>query len=226
MTHNLAKVAVGKAAAALVQTGMTVGLGSGSTAFYFIEELILRCKQGLLIQAVATSEASRLQAFAGSIPLIDETKVTSIDLTVDGADEIDPKGRLIKGGGGALLREKIVATHSKKYVIIADESKKVDYLGRFPLAVEIIPFCAHATIEKLVQMGYQGKIRATRQTPFITDNGNYIFDIQLPYPCKHPEEDHQRIRTLVGVVETGFFLMPVNLFLIGRSDGTVETITN
>lgn len=226
MTHNRAKAAAGKAAAALVEPNMIVGLGSGSTAFCFIEELIKRTKEGLRIQAIASSEASRQQAAAGNIPLIDESKVTSIDLTVDGADEIDAKGRLIKGGGGALLREKIVATISKKYVIIADESKKVDYLGRFPLAVEIVPFCANATIQKLIELGYRGKTRMVKNDHYVTDNGNWIFDIQLPYPCKNPEEDNHRIRSVVGVVETGLFLMPVNLFIIGRTDGAVEKFTN
>lgn len=226
MNHNPAKEAAGKAAAALVQNGMIVGLGSGSTAFYFIQELILRCSRGLSIQAIATSEASYQQALKGSIPFVDQTSLTSIDITVDGADEFDAMGRLVKGGGGALLREKIVANISKHYIIVADKSKQVDHFGRFPLPVEISPFCFKATINRLEQKGYRGKLRLHDQKPYITDNHNYIFDINLEYPCKDPEIHHRQIREVIGVIETGFFFTPVNLFLIGRADGTVEELPN
>lgn len=221
MEQDLQKIAVGKAAAALVKPGMVVGLGTGSTAKYFIEALIKRCQEGLKISAIATSEASHRQALAGSIPMVDPAKLTKIDLTVDGADQIDQLGRLIKGGGGALLREKMIADISEKYVIIADKSKEVDHLGKFPLAVEIIPFLHEATIAKLNKQGFKGHLRLKDGLPYKTDQGNYIYDINLIYPCKDPEEQHRRIRSVIGVVETGFFFIPVTLFLIGQPDGTV-----
>lgn len=218
-----AKRTAGYAAADYVQDGMLVGLGTGSTAFYFIDRLIQRCKEGLQMRGVATSQKSLEQALAGNIPMADISNITSIDLTVDGADEIDPHKRMIKGGGGALLREKILATMSRNVVIIIDETKQVQQLGKFPLPVEIIPFGYNSTIARLKQMGYPGVLRKDKSgNIYITDNGNYIVDIHFTNPLDYPENDNLRIRFTPGVVETGFFFNLVGTVITGFKDGRVE----
>ncbi|MFZ0564726.1 MAG: ribose-5-phosphate isomerase RpiA [Chlamydiales bacterium] len=220
--QNEIKQAIGQKAAALVEEGMLVGLGSGTTASYFIKSLIERCRNGLKIQAVSSSIQSLEIARAGNIPIMDMAQVTSIDLTIDGADEIDPKNRMIKGGGGAHVREKIIASSSKKMIIIVDESKLVDELGQFGLPVEILPFGYQATIAKMKKLNYEGELRKKEDgSSYISDNGNYIFDIHEPKRFPHPEQDHDRIVNLAGVVETGFFFnLPVQV-LVGYADGTV-----
>ncbi|MCP5470383.1 MAG: ribose-5-phosphate isomerase RpiA [Chlamydiales bacterium] len=212
------KNAIGKKAASLIEDGMLVGLGTGSTAAFFIQHLIERCKEGLRIEAVSSSVRSQEMAQKGGIKVLDMNKVSSIDLTIDGADEIDPKNRMIKGGGGAHVREKIVACASKKMVVIVDESKLVQTLGRFGLPVEILPFGIVSTLHKLKKLGYDGRIREG----FTTDNGNMIWDIHTPKEFPDPETDHHKIIETPGVVDTGFFLnIPVKV-LVGYSNGTVE----
>ncbi len=221
--HLRAKIAAGKAAAELVQPGMLLGLGTGSTAQCFIDSLIERCKSGLQVFAVASSERSRKQAEGGGIPLLDIETVTALDLTIDGADEIDPSKRMIKGGGGALLREKIIASMSKEMIVVIDSNKIVSSLGRFPLPVEILPFASLATLTKLANLGYQGDLRKKSDGQlFKSDNGNYIVDIRLPFPCKEPEKEHERIRAIPGVLETGFFLHLAGRVVVGFPDGKVE----
>lgn len=226
MNSNIAKKAVGNAAADFVKSGMLVGLGTGSTASYFIQSLIERCRQGLKIEAVATSERSRQQAIEGGIPFCNIDTITSIDLAVDGADEIDHQKRMIKGGGGALLREKIIASISKEMVVIVDENKLVENLGAFPLPVEIVPFAHQAIIFKINSLGYSGAIRRNQKSEiYITDNGNYIFDIHFQELRDDPEADQQKIQAIPGVVETGFFFNLAGRVLIGRSDGSVKQLT-
>lgn len=224
-SSQIAKRAAGEEAVKFVQPGMLVGLGTGSTAYYFIEKLILRCRQGLKIHAIATSKRSHEQALKGGIPLLHVEDVTSLDLTVDGADEIDPQKRMIKGGGGALLQEKIIASSSREMIVIIDESKLVPYLGGCPLPIEIVPFAFHAIIKKINEIGFTGHLRQTDdQKNYITDNGNYIYDVRLEAPCLHPESIHKSIRAIPGVVETGFFFNLAGRVLIGRDDGTVDQI--
>jgi len=212
------KKALGEKAASLVEEGMLIGLGTGTTATYFIKSLIKRCQQGLKISAVSSSIKSQELARRGGIEVLDMNTVTSIDLTVDGADEIDPQNRMIKGGGGAHVREKIVASASKQMVVIVDESKLVAKLGSFGLPVEILPFGQMATINKLERLGYAGKLRKN----FVTDNQNLIWDIHTPHFFEEPERDHMRIINTPGVVDTGFFLgFPVKA-LIGYASGKVE----
>jgi len=223
-THDLAKKNVGKAAAALVQDGMLLGLGTGSTAKFFIESLIERCRNGLKVSAVATSARSAKQAQDGGIPLIDMAHITSLDMDVDGADEVDTKKRMIKGGGGALLREKIIASISREMIVIVDESKVVNQLGLFPLPIEIVPFAHHATLRKVTSLGFNASFRhSDNGNLYITDNGNYIIDIKYPNPCANPEKDDLILKNIPGVVETGFFFNMAGRILIGRNDGTVET---
>lgn len=220
---DLAKKAAGQAAANLVENGMIIGLGTGSTAIHFIEALIERRCLGLDVKAVATSVRSQTLAERGTIPLLDINTLSFIDLTIDGADEITLDLQMIKGGGGALLREKIVAHMSKKMIVIVDESKVVKNLGKFPLPVEIVPFAHHVTLQFLNRMDYQPKLRLLdSQKPYVTDNGNYIADLTLPFPCLDPYTHNSRIRSLPGVVETGFFLEVANQMIIGYPDGKFE----
>ncbi len=220
MSIEAAKRLAGEKAASFIENGMIVGLGTGSTAAYFIEHLIERCKKGLKITAVASSTPSQELAKKGGIPLVDINSITLIDVTVDGADEIDPEKRMIKGAGGALLREKIVASMSKEMIVISDETKLSPHLGSRKLPVEIIPFAHPATISKLKKRGYQGELRLKGRSPYLTENGNYIFDIEL-HQCR-PEEDHEAILQVPGVVETGFFLDYAGRVVIGFLDGTVQ----
>lgn len=218
MNQKEIKKALGAKAAQLVEEGMLVGLGSGSTSACFIESLGLRCQNGLKITAVSSSIASMELAKRFGIPVLDMEKVTSIDLTIDGADEIDPQKRLIKGGGGAHVREKIVASSSKKMVVIADETKLVQVLGNFGLPVEILPFGARATAHKLQALGYEGKWR-----PGLTDNGNLLYDIHTPKLFLSPEKMHEQIIHTPGVVDTGFFFNLATTLLIGYADGRIES---
>lgn len=217
------KKKIGKQAALLVEEGMRVGLGTGTTAAYFIESLIKRCQEGLKISAVASSMASMEQAKKGGIPMIPPDTFTGLDLTIDGADAIDPMGQMIKGGGGALVREKIVAASSKRLVILVDESKLVKVLGNCRLPVEILTFGCAATVDKIQKLGYKGKMRLKKDgTLYITDNGQMIFDIDYPQKFERPEVDHQKLIDLPGVIDTGFFLnLPLEV-MIGYTDGRVE----
>ena len=222
LTQVEIKKALGEKAASLVEDGMLIGLGTGSTATSFVHSLIDRCRTGLKISAISSSLRSLELARSGGIPILDMDDFLSLDLTVDGADEIDPKNRMIKGGGGALLREKIVASSSQKMVVIVDESKLVDVLGKFGLPVEIIPFGFQATLSKIRKLGYEGKLRKKSDgSLYITDNGNYIFDIHSPQAFPNPEQDHHRLVELPGIVETGFFFnLPVKV-LVGHKNGSV-----
>lgn len=221
------KKEIAKKAVSLVQTGMLVGLGTGTTAHFFIEKLIERHRvEGLQITAIATSEKSASLAREGGIPVLDMDAFTKIDLTIDGADEIDPRKRLIKGGGGALLREKIVAASSTEMVVIAEESKLVKNLGRFGLPVEIVSFGSRATLSKLYDLGYSGKLRMKDGSPYVTDNGNNIFDIRFDPVCLNPTQDQEKISSVPGVVETGFFTGIAGRIILGFHDGRVEIFDN
>ncbi|MCB1109494.1 MAG: ribose 5-phosphate isomerase A [Chlamydiia bacterium] len=217
------KKAAGIAAAELVKNGMLVGLGTGSTVFHFINRLIERVQEGLSIQVVSSSIRSENQAKEGGIPLADINTITAIDLTVDGADEITPEKWMIKGGGGALLREKILANTSREMVVIVDESKVVEKLGKHPLPVEILPFATHAILDKIRKLGYQGNLRQqNKDGPYVTDNGNHIYDIYFESLRDDPERDHEKLSRIPGVLETGFFFNLAGRVFIGKSDGTVD----
>lgn len=213
------KKLVGEKAATYVQDGMLVGLGTGSTATFFIEAL---AKRNLNITAVSSSIASSTLAVKLGMKVIDMNEVTSIDLTVDGADEVDPQKRMIKGGGGAHVREKIVASTSKKLIIIVDESKMVPHLGLFGLPVEILEFGYKATIAKLNKLGFSGNLRLKNAQPYVTDNGNFIYDIKPPSYFTDPESDHAKIINTAGVIDTGFFFNLNPLVLVGYKDGRID----
>ena len=199
-------------ALALVEDGMTLGLGTGSTAARFVDLVGQKVKDGLKLRCVPTSEATRAQAERLGIPLITLDQQPYLDLTVDGADELDDDLRLIKGGGGALLIEKIVATASGRMVVIADASKQVATLGKFPLPVEVVRFGLGATrnmIEVLAaDAGCRGEIKqrlASDGQPFVTDSGNFILDCAFG-SIPEPEALDEALKLIPGVVENGLFL--------------------
>ena len=199
------KELVGKKAAEYVESGMTVGLGTGSTAYYFVEEIGRRVKEeGLEIVGVTTSLATKKQAEALGIPLKSVDEVDYIDVTIDGADEIAPDFSGIKGGGGALLFEKIVAEQSKSVIWIVDESKMVDYLGRFPLPVEVVPYGSEQLFKRFEALGYKPTFRERDGERYLTDSKNYIIDLDV-YPIKDPIAFGEKIKGMTGVVEQGLF---------------------
>lgn len=218
------KQLAGERAAEYVKDHMVVGLGTGSTAYFMIQKLGQRVAQGLKIRGIPTSEQSRQQAQKLNIPLIDFDHITHIDLTIDGADEIDPAFNLIKGGGGALLREKIVAKNSVEEIIVADSSKWVKHLGQFALPVEVVPFGWQATQRHLTQLGCIPQLRQHKNTHYITDNGNYILDCDFQ-KITDPPAIEQAINAICGVVECGLFIDLAHRIIIGHADGTVEEKT-
>lgn len=214
----------------LVCDGMWLGLGTGSTAAKFVEALGARVTTGLKVLCVPTSEATRAQAERLGIPLSTLDETPHLHLTVDGADEIDGQLRLIKGGGGALLREKIVATASDQMVVIADDSKLVATLGQFPLPVEVVRFGLPATrrmVEAMAaQAGCEGEIRlraANSSEPFVTDQGNLILDCAFGR-IDEPEVLAFALKRVPGVVEHGLFLGVADLAIIGSTAG-VEVLS-
>jgi ribose 5-phosphate isomerase A len=207
----------------LVAPGMKLGLGSGSTARYFVDLVGEQVKAGLDIRCVATSEATASQAKALGIPLVSLNEIPELDLTVDGADEVDPELRLIKGGGGALLREKIVASASKRMAVIADSTKLVPRLGAFPLPIEVVPFGLAATrrhIERaFAELGLAGPIRLRGgSSPFVTDGGHSILDCSLG-AIAEPERLSQILSSIPGVVEHGLFIGLARVAIIAGDEG-------
>ena len=218
------KQAAGEAAAALVEDGMVVGLGTGSTAAFAVAALGRRVAEGLRIVGIPTSERTAAQARELSIPLSDFAQHTSIDLTIDGADEAENGTlNLIKGLGGALLREKIVASASRHLVIIADGSKRVNRLGgKAALPVEIVPFGWQATAAALTRLELRPALRRTTGgDPFETDGGHYILDCRTG-PIDDADALARRIDQTVGTVEHGLFLGLASLVLIATPEGVVR----
>ncbi len=229
ITQNLKRLAA-EHAMKFVEPGMKIGLGTGSTAAAFVDLLGEKVKAGLKVVCVPTSEATRAQAAKLGLELSTLDDTPFLDLTVDGADEIDGDLRLIKGGGGALLREKIVAVSSSKVVIIADYSKRVEMLGAFALPVEVVPFGLTATrnmIESLAaDAGCQGEITLRQGAdgrPFVTDNGNHILDCAFKQ-IEDPEGLDDALKLIPGVVESGLFLGIADVGIIAGPQG-VEVLS-
>jgi ribose 5-phosphate isomerase A len=208
-----------------VEGGMRLGLGTGSTARHFVELLGARVREGLEVIGVPTSEATRADALRCGIRLTTLDEIDRLDLTVDGADEVDPALNLIKGGGGALLREKIVAAASDRMIVIADDSKWVETLGRFPLPIEVIPFGLGATrraIEKaLATSGVSGQLGLRKDRDghaFVTDSGHWIVDARLGRIPDAPRLA-QQLSLIPGVVEHGLFIGLATTAMLAGSDG-------
>jgi ribose 5-phosphate isomerase A len=218
-----AKRRAGERAVELVREGMTLGLGTGSTAYWAVARLGERVREGLRVRCVPTSRRTEEQARALGIPLTTFAEVRELDLTIDGADEIGPGLALVKGGGGALVREKLVAAASRRMVVVADASKRVPVLGRFPLPVEVVPFAWEVTARRVAEV--------TRSEPaprreegrlYLTDNGNYVLDC----PCgeiRDPAALERALKLLPGVVESGLFVNLADLAYVATAEG-VETI--
>ncbi|HRA93209.1 MAG TPA: ribose-5-phosphate isomerase RpiA [Aestuariivirga sp.] len=227
MTPDQMKKAAAIEALKFVKPGMNIGLGTGSTANHFIEALGARVKEGLDVRGVPTSKATEDLAREHGIPLVRLHDYPHLDLTVDGADEFDPEFRLIKGGGGALLREKIVASSSRFMVVIADESKRVKKLGKFPLPVEVVVFGIKATIWKIerafkfLKLDVKMVLRVKDGNPFVTENGNFILDCSIG-EIPDPARLEGLLKSIPGVVETGLFIGICGIVLMGTPKGVTE----
>lgn len=206
-----------------IENHMVVGLGTGSTASHAIHKIGERIKQGLRIKAVATSLASEKLAIELNIPLLPLAATDSVDIAIDGADEVDARGNLVKGGGGALLREKIVAFASRRFIVVVDQSKLTQTLGSFPLPVEIVPFAPALALKHLRALGCEPSIRKKEGEEFVTDNGNLIIDCRFA-SIEEPASLDVAIKKIPGVVETGLFLNTmVSEVIVGYENG--ETVT-
>jgi ribose 5-phosphate isomerase A len=222
MANDQEKEAAARASLQFVKDGQVVGLGTGSTAAYFIKLLGEEVRNGLRIRGIPTSTRSRDLALSLGIPLTTLDECQEIAVTVDGADEVDPQLRLIKGGGGALLREKIVASATNQLVIVADASKQVPVLGKFPLPVEVIQF-AQALVEKRIRaLGAEVRLRIEADgKPYVTDERNHILDCSFG---QIPDADglSQELSEMPGVVEHGLFIGMASVVLFARGSEIVE----
>jgi ribose 5-phosphate isomerase A len=222
VANEAEKEAAGRAAAKLVRNGDIVGLGTGSTAYFAVVALGERVKSGLKIIGIPTSVATEELARRLGIPLSTLDEHQQIDITLDGADEIDPKLNLIKGGGGALLREKVVASITKKMVVVGDSTKVVPALGKFPLPVEIIPFARSVIEKQIASLGATTKLRMRPDgQPFITDNGNQILDCTFGRIADPPSLARE-LSSTPGVVEHGLFIGLASLAIVGKGKAVTE----
>lgn len=216
--HGAEKELAAAASLEYIESGMTIGLGTGSTAECLIRLLGQRIHQGFRIRAVPTSRRTAKLAGQCGIPLTNLQDCPKLDLTVDGADEVDGQLALIKGGGGALLREKIVASASQRMVVIADSSKLVETLGTFPLPVEVVPFGWAVVKGRLEDLGAQVELRCNPDgEPFVSDEGNSILDCRF-HSIPDPPRLASQISPIAGVVEHGLFIDLCCLALIGRGE--------
>lgn len=228
---DIAKQAAARHATGFVENGMKLGLGTGSTAAFMVQALGARIRaEGLQVTAVATSARTADLARKVGVPVVSLDEAKWLDLTIDGADEVDPHLHLIKGGGAALLQEKIVATASDRMIVIADAAKQVAQLGAFPLPVEIVPFgwqTTKALIEELlVDMEVLNRdctLRMAGDAPLLTDERNYIVDLDLQW-IGNPRQMALALNQVPGVVENGLFLDICDTLVIGHADGRVDVI--
>ncbi|MFZ0772321.1 MAG: ribose-5-phosphate isomerase RpiA [Candidatus Sulfotelmatobacter sp.] len=219
---ELEKETAARASLRFVKDGHVVGLGTGSTTKYFIQLLGEQVKNGLRIRAIPSSDRSRDQAASLGIPLTTLDECQQIDVTVDGADEVDPQLRLIKGGGGALLREKIVASATKHYVIITDATKRVPVLGKFPLPVEVIKFAQALMTKKIEALGAAVALRRDAAgNPYLTDENNHILDCRFG---QIPDADAlaRQLSDMPGVVEHGLFIGMASVVLVANAAEIIE----
>ena len=221
------KQQAGIAACKYVKSGMKVGLGTGSTVKYTVLELgRMIAEEGMDIVGVPTSLATQKLAIEVGIPLVELSDCTHLDIVIDGADEFDPEFNLIKGGGAALLREKIVAQESKAMVVVADQRKQVDALGAFPLPIEITPFSFEATIRQLSRLlDCRVNCRMSGDNPVITDNGNYIADAHCGPTLTNPNQTEVEILKIAGVVQVGLLNEMCDAVILANNSG-VELLVN
>lgn len=223
---EMKKIVAEKAVDTFVKDGMNVGLGTGSTAYFAIKRIGQLAADGYDLTCVATSVQSENLARESGIKVVDLDEVDKLDVTIDGADEVDPKMQLVKGLGGALLREKIVAAATVREVIIVDESKLVEKLGtKAPLPVEVLRFGHEHTRYALERQGCKPELRMRDGEPFVTDGGNYIYDCRFPEGISNPFFLESRIDVIPGVVENGLFLNTAFDVLVSRQDGTVSRMS-
>jgi ribose 5-phosphate isomerase A len=222
---NLAKRAAAHAAADLVQSGMKVGLGSGSTFAFVIERLAERmAREGLVVHGVPSSAATAALATAAGLPLLDLESIDRLDLAIDGADEVDPQKNLIKGGGGAHVRERIVAAAAKEMVVIIDDRKLVPVLGRgFALPVEVLPFGWRQAERLLAATGCRPQRRERDGKPFITDNGNFVVDCKYD-SIEDPARLDEQINGLTGVVDHGLFVHMAGRVVVADAQGKIRIL--
>lgn len=223
MTQDEAKTLVGQRAAAMVEGGMRVGLGTGTTSVKFIHALGERVRQGLRIRCVASSDSSAELGRSLGMDVVTLEELPGLDLYIDGADEVGPDLALIKGGGAALLREKIVASAAERFIVVVDESKLVPQLGKFPLPVEIIRMARPLVERRLADFGLNPVLRQKKDGsgPLVTDEGNWILDCHCG-TIADPEETAAEIRSIVGVVEHGLFLGYASEVLVAGENGVRE----
>lgn len=204
---------------AYVQDGMRVGLGTGSTSKYVLELLGKRVReQGLRITGVPSSESAAKLAREVGIPLASFAEVNELDIAIDGADEVGPDLSLIKGGGGALLHEKVVATAAHEFIVVVGEGKVVPMLGAFPLPVEVIPFAGPLVKRKLAELGGHPELRRKGDAPYLTDEGNWIYDCHFG-SIPQPEKTAAQLKSIVGVVEHGLFLNIASRVIVADAQG-------
>src|ERR1700687_5984337 len=222
MANDQEKEAAARASLRFVKDGQVVGLGTGSTAAYFIQLLGGQVKNGLRIRGIPSSDRSREQAASLGIPLTTLDEFQQIDVTIDGADEFDPQLHLIKGGGGALLGEKIIASASRQLVIIADSSKQVAMLGKFPLPVEVIPFAQPLVARRIAALGATVKVRKDgKGNPFVSDEGHAILDCsfgQIP----DPPALARTLSDMPGIIEHGLFIDLATVVLMAKGENVTE----
>ena len=212
------KQAAAEKALELVSDGMLIGLGSGSTAAFFVQGLGRLVADGMKVRGVPSSRRTAELAASLGIPIVTEL-VGQIDLTVDGADEVDPGLNLIKGRGGALFREKLVAAASKRFVVVVDESKLVKQLGVGVLPVEVLPFLWRSTAERIAALGVSLVVRGGEETPYVTDNGNLILDVTVEGGIKNPAAFGVELKKVTGVVEHGLFVDITDTVIAAGPDG-------
>ncbi|MGL4772705.1 MAG: ribose-5-phosphate isomerase RpiA [Clostridium sp.] len=208
----------GEKATEYVRDGMILGLGTGSTAYYMIKKIGELVQKGMDLKAVATSKSTEDLARKYNIPLVEIDEIDRIDLCIDGVDEIDKHFNAIKGGGGALFREKIVANLAHKVIWIMDESKLVESIGAFPLPVEILPYGHTQVLRKLKEFSFNPVIRMNDGKNYITDNGNYIVDLHIG-ESMDINDVYNKINGITGVLEIGLFINMCNFIIVGTDDG-------
>src|ERR1700756_2074562 len=222
MANDQEKEAAARASLQFVKDGQVVGLGTGSTAAYFIKLLGEQVQNGLRVRGIPTSVRSRELALSLGIPLITLDDCQEIDVTVDGADEVDPQLRLIKGGGGALLREKIVASATKQLIIVADASKQVQRLGKFPLPVEVIKFAQALVAKRIAALGADVQLRKDGDgKPYVTDENNHVLDCRFG-EIRDADWLARELSDMPGVVEHGLFIGMASVALFARGSEIVE----